>query len=86
MFDKLRNVRTSLNNLKTKVDELDVQTSKTTSVDLKKLKDVLDNEVVKKTEFSTLKKKVNNIDKKNHYATSLIRRNQYNTDQENLEK
>ena len=34
-------------------------------MDLKKLSDVLDNEVVKNTKFNTLKTKVNNLDKKN---------------------
>ena len=73
------NVPTGLNNLKTKVDDLDVGKLKTVPVDLKKISDVVDNEVVKNTKFNTLKTKVNNIEK-NPDATTLIRINQYNTD------
>ena len=43
------NVTTSLNNLKTKVHSLDVGKLKTVPVDLKKLSDVVDNEVVRNT-------------------------------------
>ena len=46
-INKLTNVSASLNNLKTKVDHLDVGKLKTVPVDLKKLSDVADNEVVK---------------------------------------
>ena len=45
-IDKLVNVPTSLNNLKTKVDDLDVDKLKTVSIDLKKLNDIVANEVV----------------------------------------
>ena len=54
------NVPTSLNNLKTKVDDLDVGELKTVPIGLKKLCD----EVVKNTKFNTLKTKVNKLDKK----------------------
>ena len=57
------NVSTSLNNLKSKVEDLDVGKLKAVSADLKKLKDVVDNEVVKNTKFNTLKK-VNNLERK----------------------
>ena len=40
------NVPTSLNNLKTKVDDLNVRKLETVLVDLNKLSDVVDNEVV----------------------------------------
>ena len=56
------NIPTSLNNFKTKVDDLDVGKLKTTLVDLKKLSDAVNNEVVKNTKFNTLKTKVNNLD------------------------
>ena len=46
-IDKFINVRTSFNNLKTKVNGLDAGKLKTTPVDLKKLSDVVDNELVK---------------------------------------
>ena len=40
------NVLTSLNNSKTKVDELDVSKLKTVPVDLKKVRDVVDKQVL----------------------------------------
>ena len=46
---KLVNVPTSLNNLKTEVDDLDVGRLKTVPVDLKNLSDVVDNEVAENT-------------------------------------
>ena len=69
---KLINISTSLNNLKRKVDGLDVAKLKTVPVDLKKLSDVVDNEVVKNTIFNTLKTKVNNLERKFADATTLI--------------
>ena len=60
----MTNVPTSLNNLKRKVDNY-VGKFETVPADLKKLSDVVDNtKVVKNTKFNTLKKKVNNLDKK----------------------
>ena len=47
-INKLVNVPTGLNDLKTKIDELDVGRLKTASIDLKKLSDVMSKEVVKK--------------------------------------
>ena len=58
------NIPTSISNLKTKVDEVDVGKSKTFSLDLEKLRDVVDNEVIKNTKFKTIKTKVNNSEKK----------------------
>ena len=78
--NKLTNVPTRLNNLKTKVDDLDVGKFKNVPVDLKKLSDVVCNEVVKNTKFNTLKTKINNLDKKIPDATTLIHINQYTTD------
>ena len=75
-----------MNNLKTKVDDLDIGKSKTVPVDLKKLSDVVDNKVFKSAKFNTLKTKVNNLDKKIPDGTTLIHINQYNTDKKNLEK
>ena len=72
--------------LKTKVGDLDVGKLKIVPVDLKKLSDVVNNEVVKKTKFNTLKTKLNNLEKKIHDATTLTHINQYNTDKQNLEK
>ena len=86
-IDNLVNVPASSNNLKTKLDDLDVGTLKTVPVDLKKLCDVGDNEFVKNTKFNTLKTTVlTNLDKKNPDATTLIHIDQYNTDKQDLEK
>ena len=89
--DKLYNttlisVPTSLNNLKTKIGDLDVGKLKTVHVDLKKLSDIADNEVVQKKKFNTLKTKVNNLEKKTPDATTLIHINQCNTEKQKLEK
>ena len=54
-INKLNNVPTSLNNLRAKGDDLAVGKLETVSVDLKKLSDVVDNEVVKNTKFNILK-------------------------------
>ena len=70
------NVPTSLNNLKTKVNHLDVGKLKNVSVDLKELTDVIDNEVIKNKKFNILKAKVNNLEKKTPDATTLIHINQ----------
>ena len=85
-INKLVNVSTSLNNLKIKVDDLDLGKLKTVPVDLKKLSDAVDNEIVKNTKFNTLKTKVNNLENKIPDAITLIHINQYKTDKQNLEK
>ena len=41
-------------------------------MDLKKLNDLVDNEVDKNTKFNTLKTKVNNLEKKTPDETTLI--------------
>ena len=63
-------VSTSLNNLKTKVDDLDVGNLKKYS--LKKLSDVMNKEIVKNTKFNKLNAKVNNLEKKIPGAATLI--------------
>ena len=73
------NFPNSLNNSKTKVDDLDVGKLKTVPVDLKNLSDAVDNEVVKNTKFNTSKTKVNNLYKKVPDVITLIHINQYNT-------
>ena len=77
------NVPTSL---KAKVHKLDVGKWKIIPVDLRKLSDVTDNEVVKNTKFNTLKTKLNTLENKSPDATTLIHINQYNTDKQNLEE
>ena len=56
------NVPTILNNVKAKVDDLDVRRLKTVPVELKKLNDILDKEVVQNTKFNMLTTKVHKID------------------------
>ena len=53
-----------MNDLNTKVDVLDVGKLKTVTVDLQKLSDVVDNEVVKNTKFNILKTNISNLEKK----------------------
>ena len=83
---KLVDVPTSLNNLKTKVDDWGVGKLITVPLDLKEFNDLVDYEVVKNTKFNTLKTKVNNLKKKNLDAATLIQINQCNTYKQNLEK
>ena len=75
-----------MNDLKTKVDDIDVGKLKSVPVDLKKLSDIVDNEAAKNTKFNTIKTKVNSLEKKIPEATTLIHINQYNADKQNLEK
>ena len=77
-INKLVNIPTSLNDLKTKVDDIDVGKLKTVE-----LSDVVENEVVKTTKFNRLKKKVNNLENKIPDATTLIHINQHKTDKQN---
>ena len=66
------NFPANLNNLKAKVDDLDDDKLKIVPRDLKKLSDVVDKIVVKKTVHSKLNTKVNNLEKKISDATTLI--------------
>ena len=83
---KFVNVPTRLDNLETKVDDLDVGNLKTVPVVLKKLSDVVDKKVVKNIKFNTPDTKVNNLQKEIPVLTTIIRINQYNTDKQNLKK
>ena len=47
---------------------------------MKKLSDVVDNELVKNTKFNKLKRKLNRLEKEILDATTLIHMKQYNTD------
>ena len=74
-INKLVNVPTSFNNLKTKADD---------QMFIKKT-NIADNDVIKNTKFNSLKTTVNNLEKKIPDATTLIHINQYNTDKQNLD-
>ena len=75
-----------MNNVKTKVDDLDVHKSKNVPLDLKKLSYVWSKKVVKNTKFNKLNTKVKK--KKIPDRSTLININQYNTDtrRQSLEK
>ena len=76
-----------MNNVKTKVDDLDVGKLKTVPVDLKKkLSDAVDNDATKNKKINTLKTKVNSLENKIPDETTLIYINQSNTDTQNFEK
>ena len=82
-INKWVNVPTILNNLKTKVDDLDLGKLRTIPADLKKLSNLVDNEVVKNTKFNTLKTEANNLRNKIFDAATLFHINQYNKDKQN---
>ena len=85
-LNKLVNVLTSLDNLKTKVDELDVRKLKTIPMNFKKLNNVVTKEVVKKTVYNKLNTKINYLENKISDASTLFQSNQYNVRKQNLEK
>ena len=66
-----------LANLKSEINKLNIGKLQPTSVDLSKLGDVVKNEVVKKTVYDELVKKVNPIQAGN--AGILIKKADYNT-------
>ena len=63
--------------LKQKRDDLDVCKLKLLSLDLKKLSDVIDNEVAQNRKFNTREAKEKNLGKKIPHATILIYINKY---------
>ena len=71
-------VPTGLINLKTEVDKLDAGKLKAVPVDLKKLNDVVDKEIVKKTVYNTVNTKVNNLERKIPDTSTVSQTNQYN--------
>ena len=63
-INELVNVPTSLNNLKSWLDDLHVGKLEIAPRRLKKLSDVVANKVVKNTSFNTIKTKVNRLERK----------------------
>ena len=51
-----------VNNLKIKLDDLDIGKLKAVSVDLKKISDVVSKEIVKRTVYNKLNAKLNNLE------------------------
>ena len=80
------NVPTFLNDLKIKIDDLEVDKFKAVSIDLKRLSDEVSKEVVKKTVYGKLNEKINNLEKKIPDASTSIQSTQYNTDKKNWRK
>ena len=67
--------KTNLAALKTKVDKIDSDKLKTVPDDLAKLSNAVKNDVVKKTDYNTLKSKVDGID-----VSKYVGRTKYETD------
>ena len=78
----LVNVLTSLNDLKPKADDLDIGMLKTIPTYLKKVSDVVSKETVKTRKL--LNTNVDSLENKISDATTLILKNQYNTDKQSL--
>ena len=74
-------LKTNLANLKTKVDQLDIDKLVPVPVNLSKLSDAVKNDVVKKTVYDKLAAKVNNVDTNDFVLTT-----KYQTEQPELEK
>ena len=73
-------LKPNLASLKTEVDKIDVDKLKTVTVDLAKLSNVVKNAVVKKTEYSKLVTKVDNID-----TTNFAKKSKYEKDGSDFE-
>ena len=74
-------LETNLANLKTEVDKLDIDKLVPVPADLSKLSNVVNNEVVKKTEYDNLANKLNNVD-----TSRFILKTKYDADKQELEK
>ena len=68
-------LKTNLANLKTELDKIDTDKLKTVSDDLAKLSNVVKNDVVKKTDYNTLKNKFDAID-----TSNFVSRTKFTTD------
>ena len=71
--DKLEKVPTGLNSLKSKVEKIDVDKLVSFPVDLSKPSDVVKTDVVKKTEYDELLKKISTI--QTTYTSDLVKKN-----------
>ena len=74
-------LKKNLANLKTEVDKLDIDKLAPVPLDLSKLSDTVENDVVKKTVYHKLVVKVNNID-----TSDFVLKTKYNTNKTELEK
>ena len=71
-IDKLKNVPNDLSNFQSKVDKLDIGKLETTQVDLSELTNIVKNDVVKKSEYNELVKKVKNVSTTN--TSNLVKK------------
>ena len=85
-MNKLVNFLSDFNNLKRKVDEIDIDKLKILPLDLKNLSNVVSREVLEKTLYDKVNLKVNNSESRNVDASTLIQINQYNIDKQKLER
>ena len=74
-------LKSNLAKLKADTDKIDIDELKTVPVDLSKLSNVVNYEVVKKTVYDKLAAKVNNID-----TSGFVLKTKYDTDKSSLEK
>ena len=74
-------LKTNLANLKTEVDELDIDKLAPIPADLSKLSDKVKTDFVKKTVYDKLVTKVDNID-----TSDFVLKSNYNADKTELEK
>ena len=75
-IDKLKSLLNNLSNLKSKVDKLDIDKLVPVTVDLRKLSNVVKNEVVEKTEYNA---KMKNIEDKIADITNVATKTILNT-------
>ena len=68
-------IKSDLANLKTELDKIDIDKLARVPVELSKLSDAVQYDVVKKTEYDKLVAQVNNID-----TTGFVLKNTYDTD------
>ena len=73
-------LKTNLASLKTEVDKLDIDKLGPVPVNLSKLSDVVENDVVKKTVYDKLVAKVNSID-----TSGFVLKTKYETDKSEIE-
>ena len=73
-------LKANLANLKTEVDKLDIDKLVPVPADLSKLSNVVNNDVVRKTDYDKLKTKVNNID-----SSDFVLKTKHQTDKTELE-
>ena len=79
-------LKTNLGNIKTEVDELDIDKLAPVPVDLSKVSDVVKDDVVKKTAYDKLVAIVNAIPLNNIDAINFVLKTKYQTDKTELEK